>query len=186
VTAKALGKLVRDWLVAAGASGGVPNPDRAVILAEQNGTRPPLPYVTVRVNTHRVPIGSDERWNDDQDPPRAHVRGLRYSVVSVQAHGEGAEAWLDRAELLLSSPSILALTQTAGVAIQPQGGATNVSALLDSEIEARWAQDFRVDFVRETSETEVEGVVELAEVQHTDTWQGPPEDRTETVTVTLG
>lgn len=174
---------VRAWLIAAGVAGGVPNPDRAVVLADQDGPRPPLPYLVVRVVVYDIPVHEDEDLVDDADPPTWRARGLRTSTVSVNAFGGSAAAWLERANLMLRAPSIRAQLDAAGFALRPNGGINNLSALRDSGTETRFQRDFAVDYTREGSvPDDTEALVELAEAVHEDTWQGSPDDLVQTVT----
>jgi hypothetical protein len=185
VTRQQLEQAVRSWLVEAGASGGLANPDRAAIRADQDGTRPPLPYLTVRTLVPEVQVGEDETLVDDADPPQIRVRGQRYATVGVQAFGEEALAWLQRATRKLASPSIVALMQAAGVAIRPQGGPTNLSGLRDSHTEVRFSQDFRVDFEVVSIGDEIEEGVPLEQVVNTHEWSNQDGSRTEVVTINL-
>jgi hypothetical protein len=187
VTRAALENAVRAWLVAAGALGGISTPAAKVIAADQDGTRPPLPYLLVRTLTHDVPVGQDETIVDDATPPRVYVRGQRYATVSINAFGETALGWLQRAVLHLRSPSIAALNQAAGIAVQLQGGLTNLSGLRDSHTETRFVQDLRVSYEALTPALDAEGAVELEQVVNTHEWSsqdGSP-DRTEVVTLNL-
>lgn len=186
MTRAALENAVRAWLVAAGAAGGLPNADRACIIADQDGTRPPLPYLVVKVLTHDNRIGEDELIANDSTPPKQYVRGQRFSTVSVNAYGETALGWLQRATLKLRSPSVLELNTAAGIAVQTQGGPNNLSGLRDSHSESRWQQDFRVDYETLTDAGAAEEGPELATVEREDEWQSTQHgDRTETVTVTV-
>ena len=185
MTRLALETAIRAWLVLAGVLGGVPNPDRAVIFAHQDGPRPALPYLLVNLVVPSVQIGEDESWADDAVTPKHHIRGNRSSTVSVNAFGTVAYDWLDLAMLRLRAPSVLALNAAAGIAVSPIGGPRDLSGLLDSGTERRWVQDFRVDFVRQTAAPEQEDVVELEQIVHEDTWQGEPSDRIVTITEVL-
>ena len=177
---------VRAWLIAAGVSGGVPNPDRAVVLADKDGPRPPLPYLVVRVVVYDIPVHEDEDLVDDSDPPTWRGRGQRTSTVSINAFGAGADAWLERASLMLRAPSILAQLTAAAIVVRPAGGLNNLSALRDSGTEARFQRDYSVDYTREGSvPDDTEDVTELELVVHEDTWQGSPDDLIETVTEAL-
>lgn len=187
MTRQAIEDAVRAWLVAAGAAGGIPNADRAVVVADQDGTRPPLPYLLVRTLVHDIRIGEDERIVDDSTPPQVYVRGQRYNTLSVQAFGEVALGWLERATLKLSSPAILELNNAAGIAVDTEGGLTNLSSVRDTHSEVRFVQDIRVDYERITTGTELEDGVELELVEHEDTWKSAqPGDRVENITVTVG
>lgn len=168
---------VRAWLVAAGASGGVPNAARAVIIADQDAVRPPLPYLTVKVILYDVQVGEDEDLVDDEATPRWSARGQRTGTVSVNAYGTTAAGWLERAKLMLRAPSTHTILTAAGLTIRPVGGTNNLSALLDDATEARFQQDFAVDYERVASVTELEEVVPLELVQHVDEF----DDRSETI-----
>jgi hypothetical protein len=176
---------VRSWLLAAGAAGGLAG--GTVIMADQNGPRPAPPYLLVKTVVHDIRIGEDERLVNDDTPPQIRLRGQRYNTLSVQAFGEQAVQWLERATLRLYSPAILELTNVAGVAIQTEGGLTNLSGLRDQAIETRFVQDIRVDYERLTPVDELEDGVELATVEHEDTWKGgQPGDLVQNNTVTVG
>lgn len=184
MTRTALENAIRAWLVLAGVVGGVPNADRAVIFAHQDGTRPPLPYLTINLIVPSAQVHEDEEWVDDEATPRHHIRGNRFATVSVNAYGATAYDWLDRAGLRLRAPTVKALNDTAGIAVQTLSEIRDLSGLRDQGTERRWQQDFRVDYVRETAvPTELENVVELEDVIHEDHWDGEPSERVETVTI---
>jgi hypothetical protein len=156
------------------------------VLADQDGPRPPLPYLLVRVVVWDLPVGEDEDLVDDSDPPTWRARGQRTSTVSINAFGGSAAGWLERANLMLRAPSILAQLDAAGLALRPQGGLNNLSALRDSGTEARFQRDYAVDYVRSGSAPgDTEQLAELAEVVHEDTWQGSPDDFVQTVSEVL-
>jgi hypothetical protein len=165
VTLATLEDAIRAWVVAAGVAGGVPDADRAVIIADQDGTRPPLPYVAVRVLTFDGRVGEDESLVDDGDPPAWHGRGNRTASVSLSAYGSGAEAWIERAAFLLGSPSVVALLRSAGLNVRPNGDLQNLSRVRDERTEVRFVRDFLVSYVREASVTETEPLVELELVE---------------------
>lgn len=165
----AIENAVRAWLVAGGVVGGIPNADRAVIFAHQDGPRPPMPYLLVNLLVPSVQVGEDEEIVDDADPPQHHIRGNRYATVSVNAFGATAFDWLELAALRLRAPSIKALNTAAGIAVQPMGGVNDLSALRDQSTERRWQQDFRVDFVRQAAELETESLIEFEQMVREDT-----------------
>lgn len=183
MTRTAIETAVRGWLVLAGVVGGIPNADRAVIFADEDAARPPLPYLVVKVVVPSVQVHDDEEWADNAATPLHHIRGQRFATVSVNAFGTTAYDWLDRAVLRLRAPSVKALNEAAGIAVQALSEVRDLSALLDESTQRRWVQDFRVDYVRETVVGETEGVVELEEVVHEDHWDGEPSERVETVTI---
>jgi hypothetical protein len=177
--------VVRSWLVAAGASGGIPSADSAVIIADQDGPRPALPYLTVRVLLYDLPVGEDESAVDDADPPTVRQRGQRTGTVSVNAYGTGAEDWLERAVLLLRSPSVAALLLAGGLTIRPEGGISNLSGLRDTGTETRFHRDFAIDYELRGGDDDAEDAVELEQVVHEDHFTGQPGERVVTVTEVL-
>jgi hypothetical protein len=174
---------VRGWLALVGEEGGIPDADSAVVIADQDAVRPPLPYLVVRVDVYDLVVHTDETSADDSDPPVWQTRGQRTGTVSVNAYGPTAAGWLERAVLMLRAPSVQALLSTAGLTIRPEGGARNLSGLLDDATQARLQRDFFVDYGTDTG---AEAVLELAEAVHADTWESDhPSDLTETVTEVL-
>lgn len=159
-----IGDAVRAWLIAAGASGGISSPDAKVIYADEDAVRPPLPYLTVKVLVYDIPDKEDESWVDDDG--NWNARGLRTGTVSLNAYGPTAEAWLERAHLMLGAPSVLADLSAAGLALRPRGGINNLSGVLDGATQARFQRDYAVDYRRESGATEVEAVLELETVQY--------------------
>ena len=147
---------VRAWLVFAASS--VPLTSAQIIRADQSGPRPPLPYMTVRVNLH------DERVGHDEEIVNANAqlvtRGNRRGTISLNAFGDGAEAWLGRALAVLRHEAVKALIPT--VAIVPNGGALNLTQVVDDRMEPRWQRDFWVHYA---SVSDPEQLVELGEVQ---------------------
>lgn len=57
---------VRSWL-ASSAKAGATLTDAQVIPADNKGARPPLPYLTVKVLVHDLPVGTDEDLHDSAD-----------------------------------------------------------------------------------------------------------------------
>lgn len=155
---------VREWLIAQGVDGGIPNPDRAVIFANENGPRPPLPYVVVDVDVFDERIGYDEV----QIGSTALVapKGQRRGVVSVEMYG-GSEVWVERATYLLNTPESLALL--TALWLEPEGGLVNLSTTVDTDIETRYRRDFSFTYERTADSGDASQGVELEQVVHTDT-----------------
>ena len=175
-----------SWLTLAGAAAGIPNADEAVIPADEDGERPDLPYLVVRVLVYDVPFGEDDEFVDDATPPVFRGRGQRSATVSVNAFGADAEAWLERAVFTLRYPAIKANLTAAGLAVEPVGGLNNLSSLLDDRTQVRFQRDFTVAYERTPEVTDTDALVELAVVEHEDTFvSGPAPDRLVTVTETL-
>lgn len=176
------------WLVAAGASGGISSPDAKVIVADQGGPRPPLPYLTVKAIVYDVPVGRDQEFRNDAATPEWRAHGQRAGTLSVNAYGVGAEAWLERATQFLRAPAIKAqlsaVLSGTGINLEPIGGIRNLSGLVDDEIEPRFQRDFAVAY---QLESDTEALIELETVDIADTYEteAPPGDRSSTFTITL-
>jgi hypothetical protein len=177
VTRANLETAVRSWLVLAGASGGIPNADRAVIIADKNGPRPTLPYLMVRIQDYDGQVHTDESIVDDGAIPTWRSRGPRRATASVHAFGEGAEDWLVRASNQIGSPAVRSLFGAANIAVRPNGDVRNLSKLLDDKTQARFHRDFFVDYTHETAVPDRAPLVELGRVEHVDTFS----ERTTTV-----
>lgn len=143
---------IRTWLKATSASTALT--DYQVIPADDKGLRPTLPYLTVRVGPIGR-VGEEEAIhteNVDGDPV-VNQLGLRRSIVSVNGYGEGAEEWLARAVLHLGTKAATdALDNGAGIVVVASFDPTDLSALVDTEIEARVQQDFEVFFELESDD----------------------------------
>lgn len=72
---------VRDWLLAAGAIGGLT--ELQVLKANQKGPRPPLPYLTVRLLAVDLPVGVDQpiSYTGDQITILTGVTGTAYTLT---------------------------------------------------------------------------------------------------------
>lgn len=170
---------IRTWLKA---SESLTNAQ--IIPSDDDGPRPPLPYLTVKVLTADAEIGHDEdiRALDGGGLPTIKARGERRATVSVQAYGTAAEAWLSTALLKRRLPSIQEILIGAGLTIEPLGPIRDISRLVDTSFEARFSLDLEVTYQLESdavSETEALSVVGNY------TFDGEPSDLTVTSTVSL-
>jgi hypothetical protein len=180
VTLEALETAVRAWIVAAGVAGGIPTPAAKVIIGDQPATRPPLPYVMVRVlSFDRQDEGEDEGIvrGHDPDPPTWEARGRRASTVSLNAYGAGGAEWLRRAGAMLLAPSIRVQLEEAGIAVRELGDLQNLTGLLDERNEIRWQRD--VDIAYELDGSDSETVIPLENVGV----QATLDDRVENYTI---
>lgn len=150
----------RDWLQSA--NGGLA--DAKVIVADDKGPRPTLPYVTVRVSLQGVKVGQDEIVDGlSSGTPTLKVHGNRRGTVSVQGFGAGSDVYIETASLALRTPTIQAILDAAGLSVTPIGGINNITTLLDTGREPRFSQDY--DFAYElTSSTETATEMTSAEV----------------------
>lgn len=185
MTRVALENAVRAWLVLAGASGGIPNADRAVIVADQDHVRPALPYLTVRILSWDVGGGpgvDEDLIRATDDGATWEARGRRTSTVSLNGYGDGSEAWLVRAHAMLRAPSVRTLLDTAGICVRDAGNLQNLSALLDEGTQTRWQRDLEVDYELDFVADDREDVVPLEEVVVENTFDSTT-DRVEILTI---
>lgn len=125
--------------------------DAQVIPADDKGPRPPLPYLTVKITT----AGGSSGYHPEDIPgcdgvtgdPTTKGRASYVATASVQGFGATAAGWLDELPLRLRRPAVLDTLAT--VAVRPLGGVVDVSALLDTEIEHRYALDLEVAYAVE-------------------------------------
>lgn len=168
---------VRNWFIAMGVSDGIPNPDRAVIFANENGPRPPLPYVVINVESYDERVGYDEE-QVGATGLRA-PRGQRSGIVSLTGYGAESEDWMERAIFLINTPETTAASPD--VTVEPIGGSFNQTALLDQDQQQVYRRELAVTYVRiPDTDDRVQGT-ELDTVVHTDDLGG----RVVTNTVTL-
>ncbi len=154
----ALQQGVIDWLKLAG--GGLTNAQ--VILANEKGMRPPIPYLTVNIqaadqNRHI----RDEAVRDiAAGAPTVKQRGTRRAVAFVQGFGDLTHEWLSLAQATLPQPAIQAQLDLSGFSVLTNEPILDVSSLVDTEIEGRYARDFTLNYLVETDpETQVEWLV---------------------------
>lgn len=156
---------VRAWLK--GWSADTALADLQVWAADTAATRPRPPYLSVRVTSWDERYGTDElRDVDDAGTLRRRVVGQRSAVVTVEAFGDTAAGWLEEAASALQRPEVVAATGDAGVTLYAEGPLVNLSALRDTSIEPRYAQDFRALYGYQSAARAV-AVAETAEVAAT-------------------
>lgn len=119
-----------------------------VIPANDGGVRPTLPYLTINVSVIGAQVGQDEDLpgTDGGGNPTMRHRGERRATVSVQGFGARTAGWLTSAVLRLRADAIKAIVDTAGLSINGWTPLQKVSGLVDTSIEARFSQDFTVDY----------------------------------------
>lgn len=76
--------------------------------------------------------------------------GTRRATVSVQALGESATEWLERAVRRLSLDAVTIDLEVAGLSVRPVGGMTDLAKMLDTSIEPRVLREFEVSYAIRT------------------------------------
>lgn len=142
-------RAVRGWLMAA-VSPALTNDQ--VIPADDKGTRPDLPYMTIKLTALHQRVGEDEQSVEvvDEGEPGERVEltvtGARRAVLQVRGFGEEPGDWLAAAELALSDPQVLMGLAALNVGVRSLGGLIDLATLIDTKIEARWSQDFELTY----------------------------------------
>lgn len=137
---------------------------RPVIFADQDAPQPDRPYATIKVLSENK-LGV----LDDQSAPNnlgiASLKGHREATIQVQFYGPGAVQLALNARNSLNKSSVLfGLFWTNGIAIVSDDEVTNVSALLETEIEERALLTLVARYAVE--QTDDVGYIETVEVEN--------------------
>ena len=135
------------WIHAGLALAGEPTAATVKVVAddaESGGTRPPVPYLTCKIIEWDTPLGLTA----------SIVHGLggrvisrnRQGALSLQGFGPQTRPWLEALALVLDDPSIIDLLLASGLVLTAESGITDVSALMGTAFEPRYARDIRVDY----------------------------------------
>ncbi len=138
-----------------------------VIFANQNGPRPSLPYITLRVDAApRAPLLEADLTEDGRQTYAAH----RDSTVELQCFGEGSTDALDDLSQRLKGPSMAAAAYAANLAVYATDAVQNVPVLRDGgRYEPRAVLDIGVRYTKQHDED----VGLITTVQGEMTLQGP-------------
>jgi hypothetical protein len=150
----AIGEAIRQWLISALPGTAT---EQNIIMADDEGRRPTLPYMTVLVTLADLPSGTDERFQETAvgGEPTIRARGQRLGTVSIQGFGRDTSGWIEVATLRLEYDSIRDALTAEGLTVTTLGGGvTDVSALIDTEIEARYQRDFEIGYAVLDAESE--------------------------------
>lgn len=152
---------IRSWFVA-----GSGLPDGSVVWADQAMPQPGTPYATLKI-TSAVRVGAlDETTDatnlDGNGQPvsvTTTVQGVREIHVSCQVFaapvtGSGtAREYLLSAQTALELPNVRYSFLTAGLSGPDAGAISDISALLETQFQARAAMDVRFYVVDTAAET---------------------------------
>lgn len=159
---EAITQAVREWYKSALAL-----TDAQIIPADDKGPRPPLPYLTVKVIVADIPTATDEpirEMTDITEIPTIRMRGQRSGTVSVQGFGADSYGWIEVATLRLGYDTIQRALCDAGLTVINRGGGiTDLSALIDTEIEPRFLREYEIGY--SVIDTDAEELIEAASVQ---------------------
>lgn len=125
------------WIRSAGLESADYISDQKVILEPFAGPRPAAPYISIQ---SRGPLQSVSLTGDKSfDGETITYSQLRTSDFMIQAFGDEALDWLERARLVLDDPSVQEHLESLGFSINDSGEMVDVSALLDTNFEQRFA-----------------------------------------------
>lgn len=121
-----------------------------IIFANQNGPRPKLPYVTMRIEAApRMPLLEAGLSEEGVQTYAAH----RDSTVELQCFGEGAFDALDLLSQRLKGPAMLAAALEANLAIYAVDAVQNVPVLRDgTRYEPRAVLDLGIRYTKQHDE----------------------------------
>jgi len=122
-----------------------------IIMADDDGPRPPLPYLDVRpesVDIGRLTASDSVQWTcPDPDTVAQTVHGLRTALVSVRGYGDQAPRWLSAGSAVWQVDDILAALVSDGIHVVDVSPTRNISIVLDTQTERRWEQTWEVMYV---------------------------------------
>jgi len=187
-TVEQVTQAVREWLKAAGASGGLT--DAQVIIPEGDNTRPPLPYLTVKRLSDAGVAEPSDVYSTSGGDPTVYFTQDRAATYSVQGYGRTTEEWLERVDAIKRDPTIQALLLSSGITVRP-GPVVDISDIVASGWETRYSMDVAVDY-RRSSATDTATEVGLGEVSvdytqnsHLPISETDPDELQQTVTITV-
>jgi len=177
---EAILQAVRAWFQVAATHPGPQLELAQVLLAEEEGPRPPLPYATVLLSTPEIQIGVDELIHrqvpSDDTAVEYQVRGIREAIVEVQTFGPTALDWVRNAGGVHLLPTVDALLRSLGLVVVNIGQVRNITRFLDTGQEQRYAREMviRYEFL-----SGIESAAAVASIQIAQT----PPDMTYTVQI---
>lgn len=119
---------------------------KTIIEADGNGTRPVLPYITMKVFTG-VKVGEPCYSKADGLGDQKITFPVDYSV-SLQGYGVGAVEGLEDIQENLQKASTIEFCSTEGIGIRSSGNIQDISGLLDATIEKRYSLDLKFGTMR--------------------------------------
>lgn len=120
--------------------------DETLIYSDQNASRPPIPYWTMRVQSIAT-IGNYEVIQNKTNIDAQNIVGIRQATVQIQRIGEDSEISCLSFRALLNTTAIQDLWSTNKISCFDVSQVTNLATKLDnSVIEERAGMDLFVRF----------------------------------------
>ncbi len=101
---------------------------KPIVFANQNGPRPPLPYIALRLD--RAPASNLTAWTVREDGTQDHS-AHRDGIVELQCFGAGSFDTLDDMAQRLRGPAMVAEAAAANLAIYTLDSVMNIPVLRD-------------------------------------------------------
>ena len=170
---------LRDWVMAqVGLAAGVNPWANDAIHWKPNAPRPTAPYVAIHIPII-TRLGRDYFGAPNNTTGIREVFGPRPFTVMLQFFGEGAMSAGEDLRSSLQLETVRDALRAGGAIHNTDEAVTDVSALMETEIEERASFDVR--FTATSVQTENTGIIETTEVGvtikdqagatvHTDTW----------------
>ena len=134
----------RRWLIEA-----TDLPGDRIVPADDSGTRPDLPYLTVQILTSDVPSAWDEKIQEIDEATGSiseNIIGRRTGSIQIDGYGRGAFDQITKAALGLRLTQIRQQLRADRLSVRPEGGINDLSQLVDDEIEKRFQRDFALSY----------------------------------------
>ena len=113
-----------------------------VIFADEPGTRPKNPYVTIKMISGPRALGSFDELLSIANSTKYTVSGMRQFTLNLQGFGTEAIDILDRLQSLLDDPATgLFLRAESDMAIVSKGAVTDITELMETGYEPRASMD---------------------------------------------
>lgn len=126
-------------------------PGTLIIRRNENGTRPPLPYLDYIVGT-KTQVGQAQRQGTDINGD-TNVKVHKDVVISIRGYGDAAEDLLDTLSNSLELDSVRSLFQLNCVANRGEAlPVTQIPRLLDETIERRFLYEPIFGYAQEVTE----------------------------------
>ena len=143
---------------------GVVNPLGATVLfADQDFPRVGTPFVTIKIGTQRSLALMDEHSTPVGVTGVSTITGERTMEATIEAYGSGAFDLMYAIEASLSKDEIRnSLYYTGGLAVWNTEGVLNLTEMIDTNYEPRFAMDIKIGYKH--IDTEVVSWIETVEI----------------------
>lgn len=131
-----------------------------IIWADQSGTQPKSPFITLKIISGPTEVGSTDDLIYDEENETVKIDGLRSITVSIQAFGGKSNEILAQLQASLQFPNVNDYFRSKGLSAYDNSSISDISTPLDTIFEKRSTMDvlFYVPFEFETTIETIEEV----------------------------